>query len=96
MLEEALKIFNLKEICTLEELDNAYKTLIRKNYDENFPFHKEAGTMNVRLYEWSYQIILPFAFDHHSYVLFLEKKESYSILIARIALLRSGIRISSS
>ena len=34
MLEEALKIFNLKEICTLEELDNAYKTLIRKNYDE--------------------------------------------------------------
>lgn len=61
MLEEALKIFNLKEICTLEELDNAYKTLIRKNYDENFPYHKEAGTMNIRLYEWSYQIILPFA-----------------------------------
>lgn len=61
MLEEALKIFHLEKVCTLQELDNNYKALIRKNYDENFPYNKELGSMNVRLYEWSYQIILPFA-----------------------------------
>ena len=61
MLEEALKVFGFTNICSLEDLDTTYKKLIRKNYEENFPYNKEAGTMNVRLYEWSYQIILPFA-----------------------------------
>ena len=61
MLEEALKVFGLTNICSLEDLDTTYKKLIRKNYEENFPYNKEAGTMNVRLYEWSYQIVLPFA-----------------------------------
>lgn len=61
MLEEALKVFGFTNICGLEDLDTTYKKLIRKNYEENFPYNKEAGTMKVRLYEWSYQIILPFA-----------------------------------
>ena len=61
MLEEALKVFGFTNICNLEDLDTTYKKLIRKNYEENFPYNKEAGTMKVRLYEWSYQIILPFA-----------------------------------
>ena len=61
MLEEALKVFGFTNICSLEDLDTTYKKLIRKNYEENFPYNKEAGTMKVRLYEWSYQIILPFA-----------------------------------
>lgn len=61
MLEEALKVFGFTNICSLEDLDTTYKKLIRKNYEENFPYNNEAGTMNVRLYEWSYQIVLPFA-----------------------------------
>ena len=61
MLEEALKVFGLTNICSLKDLDTIYQKLIRKNYEDNFPCNKETGQMNVRLYQWSYQIILPFA-----------------------------------
>lgn len=61
MLEEALKVFGLCSVCSLNDLDIIYKKMIRKNYEDNFPYNKEVGVMNVRLYEWSYQIILPFA-----------------------------------
>lgn len=61
MLEEALKVFGLGSVCSLNDLDIIYKKLVRKNYEDNFPYNKEVGAMNVRLYEWSYQIILPFA-----------------------------------
>ena len=61
MLEEALKVFGLNNVCSLKDLDIIYKKMVRKNYEENFPYNKEIGLMNVRIYEWSYQIILPFA-----------------------------------
>lgn len=61
MLEEALKVFNLEEVVTILELDKRYNELIRWNYEENYPFNQEVGSMNVRLYEWSYQVILPFS-----------------------------------
>lgn len=61
MLEEALKVFGLTNICSLKDLDTIYQKLIRENYEDNFPYNKETGQMNVRLYQWSYQIILPFA-----------------------------------
>ena len=61
MLEEALKVFGLCSVCSLNDLVIIYKKMIRKNYEDNFPYNKEVGVMNVRLYEWSYQIILPFA-----------------------------------
>lgn len=61
MLEEALKVFGIDSVCSVIDLDLIYKKMVRKNYEENFPYNKEIGEMNVRLYEWSYQIILPFA-----------------------------------
>ena len=61
MLEEALKVFGLNNVCSLKDLDIIYKKMVRKNYEENFPYNKETGEMNVRIYEWAYQIILPFA-----------------------------------
>ena len=61
MLEEALRVFNFKEVVTTIELDKRYNELIRKNYEENFPYNREVGSMNIRLYEWSYQVILPFS-----------------------------------
>lgn len=61
MLEEALKVFGLNIVCSLKDLDIIYKKMVRKNYEENFPHNKETGKMNVRIYEWAYQIILPFA-----------------------------------
>lgn len=61
MLEEALKVFGLNNVCSLKDLDIIYKKMVRKNYEENFPYNKEIGEMNVRIYEWSYQTILPFA-----------------------------------
>lgn len=61
MLEEALKVFGLNNVCSLKDLDIIYKKMVRKNYEENFPYNKEIGGMNVRIYEWAYQIILPFA-----------------------------------
>lgn len=61
MLEEALRVFNLEEVVTTLELDKRYNELIRWNYEENYPFNQEVGSMNVRLYEWSYQVILPFS-----------------------------------
>ena len=61
MLEEALKVFGLNNVCNLKDLDIIYKKMVRKNYEENFPYNKEIGEMNVRIYEWAYQIILPFA-----------------------------------
>lgn len=61
MLEEALKVFSLNNVCSLKDLDIIYKKMVRKNYEENFPYNKETGEMNVRIYEWAYQIILPFA-----------------------------------
>ena len=61
MLEEALKVFGLNNVCSLKDLDIIYKRLIKQNYDDNFPYEKEKGLMNVRIYEWSYKIILRFA-----------------------------------
>ena len=61
MLEEALKVFGLNNVCSLKDLDIIYKKMVRKNYEENFPYNKETGEMNVRIYELAYQIILPFA-----------------------------------
>lgn len=61
MLEEALKVFGLNNVCSLKDLDIIYKKMVRKNYEENFPYNKEIGEMNVRIYERAYQIILPFA-----------------------------------
>ncbi len=61
MLEEALKVFGIDSVCSVIDLDLIYKKMVRKNYEENFPYNKDMGEMNVRLYEWSYQIILPFA-----------------------------------
>lgn len=61
MLEEALRVFNLKEVVSIKELDKRYQELIRKNYEENFFYNKEMGSINIRLYEWSYLVILPFS-----------------------------------
>lgn len=61
MLKAALEVFNLEEVVSLDILDKRYQELIRKNYEDNFPLKREAGSMNIRLYEWSYQVILPFS-----------------------------------
>ena len=46
MLEEALKVFGLNNVCSLKDLDIIYKRLIKQNYDDNFPYEKEKGLMN--------------------------------------------------
>lgn len=61
MLEEALRVFNLKEVVSIKELDKRYQELIRKNDEDNFFYNKEMGSINIRLYEWSYLVILPFS-----------------------------------
>ena len=82
MLEEALKVFGLNNVCSLKDLDIIYKKMVRKNYEENFPYNKEIGLMNVRIYEWSYQIILPFAIGKELNIL----NSSYDLnkILARI------------
>lgn len=50
MLEEALRVFNLKEVVSIKELDKRYQELIRKNDEDNFFYNKEMGSINIRLY----------------------------------------------
>lgn len=88
MLEEALRVFNFKEVVTTKELDKRYNEYLEKNYEENFPYNREVGSMNIRLYEWSYQVILPFSMALNL------KKEDVSLDNLKVLCLLKYLRVS--